>query len=219
MVTTGKNPIPGMPDLFKVSIDKKCGNCVAFNGVDWCQYHKMPTSAIKYGCKTHTTQEALDAILKKEQERFEAAEGLRVNYMLTLMFAYISAAYQIMVRSESIVGKLIGGKDWRMERKKAMKDMMSSIEKIKYLYSRYFEQDYIQMMSNYGREEFDVEKYDGFQMFSGDMLALGLTVFEHAYHNNAIVHEIIEEIRKRPHDLNLFMPEFVDQFKINREND
>jgi hypothetical protein len=64
-----------------------------------------------------------------------------------------------------------------------------------------------------------VEKYDGFQMFSGDLLALGLTVFEHAYHNNEILHDIIEEIRKRPHDLNLFKPEFVDQFKINRTND
>jgi hypothetical protein len=218
METIDKKSIPGMPDLFKVSTDRKCENCVAFNGDDWCLYHKHPTSAIKYGCRTHHTQAELDEKLKREQAKLQAEDGLRVNYMLTLMFAYISAAYQIMIRSEAIVGKLIGGKDWRMERKKAMKDMMSAIEKFKTLYSRYFEQDYIQMMSDYGRESFDVEKYDGFQMFSGDILALGLTVFEHAYHNNEILHEIIAEIRKRPHDLNLFKPEFVDQFKI-RNND
>lgn len=214
METIVKNPIPGMPDLFKMSMSRKCESCVAFNGKDWCLYHKHPTSAIKYGCKTHTTKEELDEKLKREQARFEAEDGLRVNYMLTLMFAYISASYQIMIRSEAIIGKLIGGKDWRQERKKAMNDMLKSIDKIKALYSRYFEQDYEQMMSNYGREKFDVKKYDGFQMYAGDMLMLGLTVFEHSYHNSEILHEIIAEIRKRPHDLNLFKPEFVDQFKI-----
>ena len=32
-----------------------------------------------------------------------------------------------MTRSESIFGKLIGGKDWRFERKKAIKKMMADI--------------------------------------------------------------------------------------------
>ena len=70
------------------------------------------------------------------------------------------------------------------------------------------------MMSDYGREDFDNYTYDGFQMFAGDLLMLGLTYFEHGYKDNEVLHEIIEHIRTYPNQLNLFSPEFVEQFKI-----
>lgn len=202
-----------MPEL-KVSLDRRCEGCVHFNGRDWCKSRKHATKAINYGCDNWITQERLDAELAKVQAFFESKDAIRVNYMLTLMFAFISAAYHIMGRSEAILGELIGGKQWRHERKKALKDIMAMIERISNLYCTYFEKDYVAMMSDYGRAEFDDNAYDGFQMYSGDIVMLGLTVMEHCYHNNAILHEIIDEIRKKPNDLNLFTPEFVSQFKI-----
>lgn len=216
MVTIDKKAIPDLPQLkSQVSIERRCGDCACINEKkDWCLLHKHTTSSINYGCKTWLTQDELDAKLKAKSAYLESENGIRVNYMLTLMFAYVSAAYQIMSRSESILGELIGGKEWRFERKKALKDIMSAIDKISTLYSLYFEKDYIQMMSDYGRKEFDVKAFDGFQMYSGDVLMFGLTLMEHCYHHPEMIYEIIEEIRKRPHDLNLFMPDFVDQFKI-----
>ena len=73
---------------------------------------------------------------------------------------------------------------------------------------------FIAMMSDYGRKDFDIYRYDGFQMFSSDLLVLGLTMFEHCYNSNAVFNEIIEDIRKRPVDLGLFPPEFVDEFRV-----
>ena len=198
----------------KVDTDRRCENCACFNGKDWCQLHRYSTRAINYGCKTHLTQAELDKKTKDAEAYLESQDGIRVNYMLTLMFAMVSASYQIMIRGEAMLGRLIGGKDWRFERKKALNDIMKDISHIQTLYSTYFENDYKQMMSNYGREDFDNYTYDGFQMFAGDLLQLGLTYFEHGYRNNEILHEIIEEIRKRPNQLNLFPPEFVKQFEI-----
>ena len=215
MVTIGKNVPQFKPSGTKVDIDRRCGNCACINEKkDWCQLHKHTTSEIKYACKSWLTKEQLEKKKRDAEAYIESRDGIRVEYMLTLMFAFISASYHIMTRSEAILGELIGGKEWRFERKKALKDMMSDIKHISTLYSTYFEKDYIQMMSNYGREDFDKKKYDGFQMYSGDILMVGLTLMEHCYHNNALIHEIIEEIRQRPNDLNLFTPEFVEQFKI-----
>ena len=213
METIDKKAIPGLPSI-KVNMDKRCENCACFNGKDWCQLHQHATRAINYGCKTHLTQEEMDEKLKKAQAYLESQDGIRVNYMLTLMFAMVSASYQIMCKGETMLGELIGGKDWRFERKKALKDMMSAISKIQSLYSTYFEKDYKEMMSDYGREDFDHYTYDGFQMFSGDLLMLGLTYFEHGYRNNEILHEIIDHIREYPNQLNLFPPDFVKQFEI-----
>ena len=200
-------------------MDRRCENCACFNGKDWCQLHRHSTSAINYGCKTHLTQAEFDKKTKDAEAYLESQDGIRVNYMHTLMFAMVSASYQIMIRGEAMLGRLIGGKDWRFERKKALNDIMKDISHIQTLYSTYFENDYKQMMSNYGREDFDNYTYDGFQMFAGDLLQLGLTYFEHGYRNNEILHEIIEEIRKRPNQLNLFPPEFVKQFEIKANND
>lgn len=216
METIGKKANKGLSSFkpTKVDMDRRCGNCACFNGKDWCQLRQHSTSAIKYGCNTHLTQEELDKKTKDAEAYLESQDGLRVNYMLTLMFAMVSASYQIMITGEAMLGKLIGGKDWRFERKKALKDMMQCIEKIKSLYSIYFEKDYIQMMSDYGREEFDSYTYDGFQMFASDLLQLGLTYFEHGYRNNEILHEIIEYIRTKPNQLDLFPPEFIKRFEI-----
>jgi hypothetical protein len=215
METIGKKVAPEA----KVNMDRKCENCACFNGKDWCKLHQHSTRAINYGCKTHLTKEEMDVKIKNAQEYLEAQDGIRVNYMLTLMFAMVSASYQIMCKGETMLGKLIGGKDWRFERKKALKDMMNAIAKIQSLYSTYFEKDYKEMMSDYGREEFDHYTYDGFQMFSGDLLMLGLTYFEHGYRNNEVLHQIIEHIRTSyPNQLNLFPPEFVKQFEI-KSND
>ena len=204
----------------KLDADKRCGNCACINeNKDWCQLYRHATRAINYGCATWLTQEELDRKVKEKQAYLEAEDGIRVNYMLTLMFALVTASYQIMVRGESILGELIGGKEWRHQRKKALNDILQAIEKIQSLYSTYFEKDYIQMMSDYGREDFDEEKYSGFQIYSGDILRLCLTAMEHSYHDNDILDEIIEDIRKRPNDLNLFSPEFVEQFKIKSRHD
>lgn len=212
MVTIG-NKMLEMP--FKVSMEKQCKDCVGWNGDGWCKVLKIATRELNFGCKHWITDEMLDAKLKREQQRLEATDGLRVNYMLTLMFSMISASYQIMVRSETIMGKLIGGKDWRFERKKALKDIMKDIKHIQTLYSTYFETDYVAMMSDYGRQDFDDYTYDGFQMFCGDLLMLGLTYFEHGYRDNEVLHSIIKHIRETyPNQLNLFPPEFVEQFEI-----
>ena len=210
METIGKK---GTPEG-KVNMDRRCENCACFNE-GWCKLHQHSTRAINYGCKTHLTQEEMDVKLKNAQVYLESQDGIRVNYMLTLMFAMVSASYQIMCKGEAMLGKLIGGKDWRFERKKALKDMMSAISKIQSLYSTYFEKDYMAMMSDYGREDFDKYTYDGFQMFSGDLLMLGLTYFEHGYRDNEVLHSIIKHIRETyPNQLNLFTPEFVNQFEI-----
>lgn len=216
MVTIDKKAIPGLPQLqSQVNIDKRCENCACFNGKDWCKLHQHSTRAINYGCETHLTQEEMDVKIKNAEAYLESQDGIRVNYMLTLMFAMVSASYQIMCKGETMLGNLIGGKDWRFERKKALKDIMKDIKHIKTLYSTYFEQDYIQMMSDYGREEFDAYTYDGFQMFSGDLLMLGLTYFEHGYRNNEVLHSIISHIRESyPPQLDLFPPKFIEQFEI-----
>lgn len=215
-----KNAIPGLPEFrSNVDIEKRCGNCACINDTkDWCQLHRHTTSAIKYGCKMWLTKEQFEKRLKEKTAYLEAENGVRVNYMLTLMFAFVSAAYQIMTRSETIIGELIGGKEWRYQRKKALNDIMKDISHIQTLYSTYFEKDYEQMMSEYGREDFDYKKYDGFQMYAGDILMLGLEVMEHCYHHPELIYEIMLDIRKRPNDLNLFDPQFIEQFKI-RTND
>lgn len=208
-----------METIGKIDIDKRCGNCACINDKkDWCQLHRHSVCAIHYGCRTWMTQEQLEAKIKEQEAYLEAEEGVRVNYMLTLMFAFVSAAYQIMVRGETMLGNLIGGKDWRFERKRALKEIMKASEKIQSQYATYFEKDYEQLMSNYGRDVFDKKKYDGFQMYSGDILMVGLELMEHCYHNPALIQDIIQDIRKRPNDLNLFSPEFVDHFKIKNDD-
>lgn len=209
-----------METIGKIDIDKRCGNCACANETkDWCQLYRHSICAVHYGCKSWLTQEELDARIKEKEAYLEAENGVRVNYMLTLMFALVSASYHIMIRSETILGELIGGKEWRFQRKNALNEMMKAIAKVQTLYSTYFENDYKQLMSNYGREKLDRENYDGFQMYAGDILMVGLELMERCYHHPELIHEIIADIRKRPNDLNLFPPEFVDQFKIKVSND
>lgn len=198
----------------RVDIDKRCGNCACFNGKDWCQLHQHSTLSITYGCRTWLTQEDLDARLKEKTAYLESEKGIQVEYMLTLMFAFISAAYHILVQGESILGELIGGKEWRHERKKALTDIEKAINTIYSRYTTYFEQDYKQMMSNYGREEFNGKKYDGFQKYSSYVLMVGLELIERCWHKPELIFEVIKDIRKYPNDLNLFAPEFVDKFQI-----
>ena len=195
-------------------MDRRCENCACFNGKDWCKLHQHSTRAVNYGCKTHLTQEEMDVKLKNAQAYLESQDGIRVNYMLTLMFAFVSGAYQIMVRGEMILGKLIGGKEWRHERKKALTDIQTAIKTIYSRYATYFEKDYEQMMSDYGREEFNGKKYDGFQRYSSYVLMVGLELIERCWHHPELIFDVLEDIRKYPNDLNLFTPEFVEQFKI-----
>ena len=223
MVTIDKKAIPNLPELKKakkVDMERRCENCAVFHE-GWCQLHQHTTNAINYGCKTHMTKEEFEEKMKKATAYLDSQDGIRVNYMLTLMFAMVSASYQIIIRGESMLGNLIGGKEWRFERKKALKDIMQDIQHIKSLYSTYFEKDYIQLMSEYGKKEFDAYKYDGFQMFAGDFLMLGLTLFEHGYNYEMpdVIDELIEWLRQKPAVLELFPPKFVDQFKIKRSND
>jgi hypothetical protein len=163
-------------------------------------------------------QETLEKKLKEKAAYLESLDGMRVEYMLTLMFAFISAAYHIMVRGEMILGELIGGKEWRFERKKALTDIEKAIKTTYDRYTTYFEKDYKQMMSDYGRKEFDNKKYDGFQRYSSYVLMVGLELIERCWHNPELIFEVIEDIRKYPNDLNLFTPEFVEQFKIKEDD-
>ena len=203
--------------LHELDINKTCGTCACINDKkDWCQLHRHSVCAIHYGCRTWMNQEMLENKLKEKTAYLESQSGLRVEYMLTLMFALVSAAYQIMVRGEMILGKLIGGKDWRYERKKALSDIEKAIKTIYDRYTTYFEKDYQQMMSDYGRDKFDGKKYDGFQRYSSYVLMVGLELIERCWHNPELIFEVIEDIRKHPNDLNLFTPEFVEQFKIKQ---
>jgi hypothetical protein len=202
----------------KVDMDKRCENCACFNKRDWCQLHRHSTRAINYGCRTWMTQEMLEEKLKEKTVYLESQNGLRVEYMLTLMFAFVSGAYQIMVRGEMILGELIGGKEWRHERKKALTDMQTAIKTIYSRYATYFEKDYEQMMSDYGREGFNGKMYDGFQRYSSYVLMVGLELIERCWHHPELIFDVLEDIRKYPNDLNLFTPEFVEQFKIKEDD-
>lgn len=202
----------------KVDMDKRCENCACFNKKDWCQLHRHATRAINYGCRTWMDQDMLEKKLKEKTAYLESQDGLRVEYMLTLMFAFVSGAYQIMVRGEMILGELIGGKEWRHERKKALTDIQKAIKTIYDRYTTYFEQDYKQIMSNYGREEFNGKKYDGFQRYSSYVLMVGLELIERCWHKPELIFKVIEDIRKLPNDLNLYTPDFIEQFKIKEDD-
>lgn len=215
METIGKGIAPDT----KVDMDRRCENCACFNKKDWCQLHQHSTRAINYGCKTWMSQEMLDRAIKKRTAYLESENGMRVEYMLTLMFAFISASYQIMVRGEMILSELIGGKEWRHERKKALTDMQKAIKTIYDRYTTYFEKDYKQMMSDYGRASFDEKKYDGFQRYSSYVLMVGLELMERCYHHPELIYQVLDDLRKYSNDLNLFTPEFVEQFEIKLDYD
>lgn len=196
----------------KVSLDKTCGNCIGYKE-GWCQIHQHSTLSITYGCRTHLTKEAYENRIKEVDRKLNSEKATRVNYMLTLMYTFLNAGLTLMTRSESALGQLIGGKDWRFERKKAIKKIMANIEEIRSLYARYFEKDFIDMMTQYGESEFDSVQYDNFTADTADFLRLALTYYEHAYHNVDDKEKAIQMIASMPHDLNLFDEKFINSFK------
>lgn len=203
----------------KVDINRTCGNCVAFNGEDWCKMHQHPTRRIQYGCKTHTTKEQYELLEKRFEDLKNGEQGIRVNYMLTLMYVFISGAYTLMCKAEHMMKGLIGGQEWRHERKKALNQINADIKHISDLYARYFENDFISMLSDQGREQFDEFAYSGFNMFTGHFIQLGLEFFERGYHNPVeVLDKMLEYMRQMPNDLDLFDEKFIDQFKV-RAND
>lgn len=114
----------------RVSLDKTCGNCIGYKE-GWCQIHQHSTLSITYGCRTHLTKEAYENRIKEVDRKLNSEKATRVNYMLTLMYTFLNAGLTLMTRSESALGELIGGKDWRFERKKAIKRMMLDIEEVR----------------------------------------------------------------------------------------
>lgn len=196
----------------RVTMDKTCGNCIGYKE-GWCQINKHATNAINYGCKRHTTQEQFDKRMAEVDRQLNSQSAIRVNYMLTLMYTFLNAGLALMTRSEMVFGKLIGGKDWRFERKKAIKKMMANIEEVRSLYARYFEKDFVDMMTDYGQESFDNQQYDNFTADTADFLRLGLTFYEHAYKRPEDKEKAIELIATMPHDLNLFDEEFIESFR------
>lgn len=196
----------------RITMEKRCDTCVGYKD-GWCQINKHATNAINYGCKRHTTQEEFDKRMAEVDKKLNEQSAIRVNYMLTLMYTFLNAGMTLMTRSESIFGKLIGGKDWRFERKKAIKKMMADIEEVRNLYARYFEKDFVDMMTDYGRETFDNEQYDNFTADTADFLRLGLTFYEHAYKRPEDKDKAIELIATMPHDLNLFDDDFIESFR------
>lgn len=196
----------------RVTMETRCDTCVGYKD-GWCQINKHATNAINYGCKQHITQEEFDKRMAEVDKKLNEQSAIRVNYMLTLMYTFLNAGMTLMTRSEAIFGKLIGGKDWRFERKKAIKKMMADIEEVRNLYARYFEKDFVDMMTDYGREAFDNEQYDNFTADTADFLRLGLTFYEHAYKRPEDKDKAIELIATMPHDLNLFDDKFIESFR------
>ena len=196
----------------RVMMEKRCDTCVGYKD-GWCQINKHATNAINYGCKQHITQEEFDKRMAEVDKKLNEQSAIRVNYMLTLMYTFLNAGLTLMTRSEAIFGKLIGGKDWRFERKKAIKKMMADIEEVRNLYARYFEKDFVDMMTDYGREAFDNQQYDNFTADTADFLRLGLTFYEHAYRRPEDKDKAIELIATMPHDLNLFDDKFIESFR------
>lgn len=196
----------------RVTMETRCDTCVGYKD-GWCQINKHATNAINYGCKQHITQEEFDKRMAEVDKKLNEQSAIRVNYMLTLMYTFLNAGMTLMTRSEAIFGKLIGGKDWRFERKKAIKKMMADIEEVRNLYARYFEKDFVDMMTDYGREAFDNEQYDNFTADTADFLRLGLTFYEHAYRRPEDKDKAIELIGTMPHDLNLFDDKFIESFR------
>ena len=196
----------------RVTMEKRCDTCVGYKD-GWCQINKHATNAINYGCNQHITQEEFDKRMAEVDKKLNEQSAIRVNYMLTLMYTFLNAGMTLMTRSEAIFGKLIGGKDWRFERKKAMKKMMANMEEVRNLYARYFEKDFVDMMTDYGEREFDNEQYDSFTADVADFLRLGLTFYEHAYTRPEDKDKAIELIATMPHDLNLFDDKFIESFR------
>lgn len=196
----------------RVTMERKCGNCIGYKE-RWCGINKHATNAINYGCEQHITQEEFDKRMAEVDRQLNSQKANQVNYMLTLMHTFLNAGMTLMTRSESIFGKLIGGKDWRFERKKAIKKMMADIEEVRTLYARYFEKDFVDMMTDYGREAFDNRQYDNFTADTADFLRLGLTFYEHAYTRPEDKDRAIALIASMPHDLNLFDDNFIESFR------
>ena len=196
----------------RVSLDKTCSKCIGYKD-GWCQIHHHSTRGINYGCETHLTPEAYEEKLKEMDKRLNSENATRVNYMLTLMYTFLNAGLTLMTRSEMVLGQLVGGKDWRFERKKAIKKMMANIEEVRSLYARYFEKDFVDMMTSYGETEFDDHQYDNFTADTADFLRLGLTFYEHAYRRPEDKEKAIQLIATMPHDLNLFNDDFIDSFR------
>lgn len=169
---------------------------------------------MNYGCRTHLTEEQYKKKLEAVDKKLNSDNATKVNYMLTLMYTFLNAGLTLMTRSEMVLGQLIGGKDWRFERKKAIKKMMADIEEVRTLYARYFEKDFVDMMTQYGQSDFDDRQYDNFTADTADFLRLGLTFYEHAYRMPEDKEKAIALIATMPHDLNLFDKEFIDSFKL-----
>lgn len=196
-----------------ISTDKTCASCIGYKD-GWCQIHKHATRAVNYGCRTHLTEDLYKKKLEAVDKKLNSDNATKVNYMLTLMYTFLNAGLTLMTRSEMVLGQLVGGKDWRFERKKAIKKMMADIEEVRTLYARYFEKDFVDMMTQYGQSDFDDRQYDNFTADTADFLRLGLTFYEHAYRMPEDKEKAIALIATMPHDLNLFDKDFIDSFKL-----
>lgn len=196
----------------RVTTERKCDTCVGYKD-GWCQINKHATNAINYGCKQHMTQDEYDKEMAEVDKKLNEQKAIRVSYMLTMMYTFLNAGLTLMTRSETIFDELVSGKNWRFERKKAMKKMMANIEEVRNLYARYFEKDFVDMMTDYGESEFDNEQYDSFTADTADFLRLGLTFYEHAYTRPEDKDKAIALIASMPHDLNLFDDKFIESFR------
>lgn len=204
----------------RVDINKTCSNCYGYDGSGWCKIKQCATRGINYACNCHTTKEQYEKLEKRFEDMRTGEQGIRINYMLTLMFVFISGAHTLMCKAEHMMKGLIGGQQWRHERKKALNQINADIKHIGDLYARYFENDFIAMLSDYGREQFDEFAYTGFNMFTGNFIQLGLEFFERGYHNpEELLADMLEYMRKKPNDLELFSPSFIDQFKVKASDD
>ena len=113
----------------RITMETKCDTCVGYKD-GWCQINKHATNAINYGCRQHITQEEFDKRMAEVDKKLNEQKAIRVNYMLTMMYTFLNAGLTLMTKSETIFDELVSGKNWRLERKKAMKKMMANMEEV-----------------------------------------------------------------------------------------
>lgn len=200
----------------RVDINKTCATCIGYKD-GWCEVKQCATRGVNYGCIKWLDEEAYKARCAEIDRRLNSEKATKVNYMLTLMYTFVHSATALMERCELLMGEFIGGKEWRHERKKALNKMASDFEDVRRLYATYFEKDFVDMMTNYGKEAFDNRQYDSFGADSADFLRLALTFYDRCYTSWEAKDEAIARVGEMESDLKLFDNDFIESFRVKQK--
>ena len=196
----------------RVTLDRTCGNCICYKE-GWCQYHKHATKAINYGCKTHTTADEFDAKMKEMDKRLNSENATRVNYMLTLMYTFLNAGMTLMTRSEMVLGQLVGGKDWRFERKKAASEITKSAERIESLHAQFFQSDMNKVFTDHGKKDFDSEAYDNHEKDAYEVCRLLMLYIDRCWGDENAANKVIACLEGMPTG-NIFTDKDIERYRM-----